>query len=183
MMPGLVDGDFIVVDKFSYGLRLPLLNTKIVPIGKPKRGDVVVFRLPSNPSINLIKRLVGLPGDHVLVRQNRVFINGTLIPLTADGSYPGSYETAGSELALETFDESKHVVMFIPNRLSTDFDAVVPPEHYFFMGDNRNNSEDSRFAKVGFVPETNLVGHARRIWMNWRIPGWPEWRRIGRRIT
>jgi signal peptidase I len=182
MMPGLVDGDFIFVDKFSYGLRLPLLNTMIVPIGKPRRGDVIVFRSPSSPSINLIKRLVGLPGDHVVVHDNRVVINGTLIPLTAAGTYSGDSEFSGSGLALERFDESEHVVMFASNRWPADFDGVVPVGHYFFMGDNRNDSEDSRFTKVGFVPEDNLVGHARGIWMNWRIPGWPEWRRIGTRI-
>src|SRR5271170_2396954 len=81
MMPGLVDGDFIFVNKFSYGLRLPISNTKLVPIGAPRRGDVIVFRLPSNPSIDFIKRLVGLPGDHVVVRDNRVFINGERVPL------------------------------------------------------------------------------------------------------
>src|ERR1700722_5815930 len=76
MMPGLVDGDFIFVNKFSYGLRLPLLNTKIAAIGEPKRGDVIVFRLPSDPSIHFIKRLIGLPGDHIVVRHNQVIING-----------------------------------------------------------------------------------------------------------
>ncbi|MDB6013597.1 MAG: signal peptidase [Gammaproteobacteria bacterium] len=182
MMPGLVDGDFIFVDKFSYGLRLPLLNTKIVPIGRPRRGDVIVFRSPSSPSINLIKRLVGLPGDHVVVHDNRVVINGTLIPLTAAGTYSGGYGFSGSGLAVEKFDESEHVVMFASDRWAADFDGVVPIGHYFFMGDNRNDSEDSRFTKVGFVPEGNLVGHARGIWMNWRIPGWPEWHRIGTRI-
>lgn len=182
MMPGLVDGDFILVDKFSYGLRLPLLNTKIVPVGRPRRGDVIVFRSPASPSINLIKRLVGLPGDHVVVRDNRVVINGSLIPLRGAGTYAGGYGFSGSPLALETFDESEHVVMFASNRWSADFDGVVPSGHYFFMGDNRNDSQDSRFTEVGFVPEDNLVGHARGIWMNWRFPGWPEWRRIGMRI-
>ena len=181
MMPGLVDGDFILVDKFSYGLRLPWLNTKIAPTGKPRRGEVVVFRSTSGPSIHLIKRLVGLPGDHVIVHDNRVFINGTLTPLTADGTYSGGYGFSGSDLALEKFVESEHVVMFASNRWAADFDGMVPVGHYFFMGDNRNDSEDSRFTKVGFVPEDNLVGHARLIWMNWRIPGWPEWRRIGTR--
>ena len=182
MMPGLVDGDFILVDKFSYGLRLPWLNTKIVSIGKPRRGDVIVFRSTSGPSIHLIKRLVGLPGDHVIVHDNRVLINGTLIPLAANGTYSGGYGFSGSDLALEKFVESEHVVMFASHRWAADFDGIVPAGHYFFMGDNRNDSEDSRFAPVGFVPEENLVGHARLIWMNWRIPGWPQWRRIGTRI-
>jgi signal peptidase I len=182
MMPGLVDGDFIFVDKFSYGLRLPVTNTKILPIGEPRRGDVVVFRLPSNPSVHFIKRLIGLPGDHVLVRDNRITINGVLVPLQPDGVYSGGYGFTGAQLALERFGVTQHVVMFAPDRGATDFDTVVPAGHYFFMGDNRNDSADSRFPLVGLVPEQNLDGHAVRIWMNWRIPGWPDWRRIGMRI-
>jgi signal peptidase I len=183
MMPGLVDGDFILVDKFSYGLRLPVINTKILSIGEPRRGDVIVFRLPSDPSVHFIKRLVGLPGDHIVVHDNRLTINGVLVPLQPDGVYSGGYGFTGAELGLERFGTDQHVVMFARNREATDFEAVVPAGHYFFMGDNRNDSEDSRFPVVGFVPEQNLVGHAVRIWMNWQIPGWPEWRRIGMRIS
>ncbi|HEY4367700.1 MAG TPA: signal peptidase I [Steroidobacteraceae bacterium] len=182
MMPGLVDGDFIFVNKFSYGLRLPLLNTKFVSIGDPQRGDVIVFRSPADPSINLIKRLVGLPGDHVEVHDNRVVINGKPIALQADGSYPGGYRFAAAELGIEHFGDSQHIVMFADAHSATDFDGVVPAGHYFFMGDNRNDSEDSRFPRVGFVPQDNLIGHAVRIWMNWRIPGWPDWQRVGLRI-
>jgi signal peptidase I len=182
MMPGLVDGDFIFVDKFSYGLRLPVIDTKIVPIGAPRRGDVIVFRLPSDPSVHFIKRLVGLPGDQVVVRDNRITINGVPVPLTPDGTYSGGYGFTGAELGLERFDAEQHVVMFAPNRAAKDFETVVPAGHYFFMGDNRNDSEDSRFPMVGFVPERNLVGHAVRIWLNWRFPGWPDWRRIGMKI-
>jgi len=181
MMPGLVDGDFIFVSKFSYGLRLPVLNTKILAVGEPQRGDVVVFRLPSNPSIDFIKRLVGLPGDHVVVRDNGVFINGRPMPLTPDGLYTGGFGFAGSPLAIERFGSRAHVVMFARGRFATDFDAVVPAGHYFFMGDNRNDSEDSRFAAVGFVPEQNLVGPAVRVWMNWRH-GTLDWRRIGMKV-
>jgi signal peptidase I len=182
MMPGLVDGDFIFVDKFSYGLRLPVIDTKIVPIGAPRRGDVIVFRLPSDPSVHFIKRLVGLPGDHIVVRDNRIAINGVPAPLTPDGVYSGGYGFTGAQLGLERFGAEQHVVMFAPNRDATDFETVVPAGHYFFMGDNRNDSEDSRFPMVGFVPERNLVGHAVRIWMNWQFPGWPDWRRIGMKI-
>ncbi|MGA2191521.1 MAG: signal peptidase I [Steroidobacteraceae bacterium] len=182
MMPGLVDGDFIFVDKFSYGLRLPLLHSKVVPIGEPQRGDVIVFRSPSNPSINLIKRLIGLPGDHVVVQRNRVLINGNLVPLRPDGTYSGGFGFSGAELAVESFVGSQHVIMFAANRWATDFDGVVPAGHYFFMGDNRNDSQDSRFQDVGFVPADNLVGHARRIWMNWRFSDWPNLHRIGMRI-
>ena len=181
MMPGLVDGDFIFVNKFSYGLRLPILNTKIFSAGKPKRGDVVVFRLPTNPSIDFIKRLVGLPGDHIVVRSNRVFINGQPAPLTPDGVYTGGFGFTGAPLAIEHFGDDGHVVMFARGH-ATDFEATVPAGHYFFMGDNRNDSEDSRFADVvGFVPERNLVGHAMRIWMNWR-KGSVDWHRIGKKI-
>lgn len=179
MMPGLVDGDFILVNKFRYGLRLPLVNTKVLSLWEPQRGDVVVFRSTSEPSINLIKRLVGLPGDHVVVRDNHLVINGTPVPLVADGRYDGGYGFTGSELERERFGRTDHVIMLAPGRLAADFDAVVPAGHYFFMGDNRNDSEDSRFARVGFVPADHLVGHAIRIWMNWQIPGWPRFGRVG----
>jgi signal peptidase I len=182
MMPGLVDGDFILVSKFSYGLRLPLLNVKVLPLGEPQRGDVIVFRLPSNPSVHFIKRLIGLPGDHIVVRDNRISVNGTTIPIQPDGTYSGRYGFTGAALALEAFGASRHVVMFAPDRYATDFDAVVPPGSYFFMGDNRNDSDDSRFPRVGFVPDQYLVGHAVRILANWQIPGLPDWRRIGMKI-
>jgi signal peptidase I len=179
MMPGLVDGDFILVDKFTYGLRLPVLNTKIVSTWGPQRGDIIVFRSTSGPPMNLIKRLVGLPGDHIVVRDNQVSINGRPAALAPDGEYTGGYGFSGAALAKETFGHADHVIMLAPNRFAADFDGVVPIGHYFFMGDNRNDSEDSRFAEVGFVPDDHLVGHAVRIWMNWQIPGWPRLGRIG----
>lgn len=182
MMPGLVDGDFIFVSKFSYGLRLPVVNTKIASIGEPHRGDVIVFRLPSQPSTHFIKRLIGLPGDRVVVRDNQLTINGTPVEMKRDGVYSGGYGFSGADLALEQLGSEQHEVMFARDRDGTDFEAVVPPGHYFFMGDNRNDSEDGRFPMVGFVPEKNLVGRAVRIWMNWRLPGWPDWRRIGMKI-
>jgi signal peptidase I len=182
MMPGLVDGDFIFVNKFSYGLRLPLTNTKIAAIGEPKRGDVIVFRLPSDPSVHFIKRLIGLPGDRIVVRDNEIIINGAAVPKQSDGAYSGGYGFSGAPLALEQLGAEQHVIMFAPDRASTDYEAVVPAGHYFFMGDNRNDSADSRFPLVGFVPEENLVGRAVRVWMNWQIPGWPQWRRIGMKI-
>jgi signal peptidase I len=182
MMPGLVDGDFIFVNKFSYGLRLPVSNMKVLSIGAPQRGDVIVFRLPRSPSIHYIKRLIGLPGDHITVRDNHLSVNGREIPLEPDGVYSGGFGFDGSALGRESFGSKAHELMFAPGRLATDFDAVVPPGSYFFMGDNRNDSEDSRFADVGFVPEANLVGRAMRIWMNWRFPSWPDLHRIGKSI-
>ena len=179
MMPLLEEGDFILVNKFNYGLRLPVLNTKILSTGAPQRGDVIVFHSTSGPPINLIKRLVGLPGDHIIVRDNHLTINGTPIRLAPDGEYAGGFGFTGAPLEKETFGRNDHVIMLAQNRYASDFDGVVPPNHYFFMGDNRNDSEDSRFAEVGFVPEDHLVGHAIRIWMNWRIPGWPHLGRIG----
>jgi len=182
MMPGLVHGDFILVDKFTYGLRWPILNTRMISTGTPQRGDVIVFRSPADPATNLIKRLVGLPGDHIVVRDNRLTINGRPVPLREEGNYDGRYGFAGLPLALETFGAADHVLLLAPDRGSKDFEGTVPPGHYFFMGDNRNDSEDSRFADVGFVPEANLIGHAHRIWMNWRLPGWPDWGRFGMKI-
>jgi signal peptidase I len=179
MMPLLEEGDFILVNKFNYGLRLPVLNTKILATGSPQRGDVIVFHSTSGPPINLIKRLVGLPGDHIIVRSNHLSINGAPVALAPDGEYAGGFGFTGAPLEKETFGSSEHVIMLAQNRYASDFDGVVPPNHYFFMGDNRNDSADSRFAEVGFVPEDHLVGHAIRIWMNWRIPGWPHLGRIG----
>jgi len=182
MMPTLLDGDFIFVNKYAYGLRLPVLNTKIVPIGEPKRGDVIVFRLPSDPSINYIKRLVGLPGDHITVADRKVYVNGEPMSVTLEGRYQGPRNTgaqANAELSEENLGGVRHSILYIPERESRDYDVVVPAEHYFFMGDNRDNSRDSRFEEVGLVPEGNLVGKAVRIWLNWDLPNAPIWSRIG----
>jgi signal peptidase I len=184
MMPTLLQGDFIFVNKFAYGLRLPVLNTKIVDIGEPARGDVIVFRLPSDPSINYIKRVVGLPGDTVQYdeRQERITINGEIVEVEAIGEYE---EEPRYELAREMLGKHEHDVLLAGNWPSRGGTYVVPEGHYFMMGDNRNNSQDSRYDVVGFVPEENLVGRASRIWMNWRSPseGGPRWSRIGRGLN
>jgi signal peptidase I len=181
MMPTLLDGDFIFVNKFTYGLRLPVVNTEVVALGEPQRGDVVVFRLPSDPATNYIKRLVGLPGDHVTVRDKRVQVNGVDQPVTLDGVYEGFGHT-GAQVAIEQLGAVPHRVLYIPNRPSYDFDDVVPAGHYFFMGDNRDNSRDSRFPEVGFVPADLVVGKAVVIWLNWNLPNAPIWSRIGQSI-
>ena len=181
MMPTLLDGDFIFVNKFTYGLRLPVLNTEVADIGEPQRGDVVVFRLPSDPSTNYIKRLVGLPGDHVVVRDKRVWINDKLQSVELDGVYEGFGHT-GAQIATERLGAVPHRVLYIPSRPSYDFDDVVPEGHFFFMGDNRDNSRDSRFPEVGYVAEDLVVGKAVVIWLNWNLPHAPIWSRIGTSI-
>ena len=182
MMPTLLDGDFIFVNKFTYGLRLPVLNTEIVALGEPQRGDVVVFRLPSDPSTNYIKRLVGLPGDHIVVRDKRVYVNGELQAVRLDGMSEPYGSTPAAQIGLEQLGAVQHRTLYIAERPSVDFNDVVPAGHYFFMGDNRDNSRDSRFPEVGFVPADNIVGKAVRIWLNWNLPHAPLWSRIGEAI-
>ncbi|MET0984816.1 MAG: signal peptidase I [Steroidobacteraceae bacterium] len=188
MMPTLLDGDFIFVNKYAYGLRLPVLNEKIIETGAPKRGDVIVFRLPSDPSTNYIKRLVGLPGDHIAVFQDKLVVNGQLVPVKPAGIYKGLRHD-GARIGEENLSGVRHRVLFMPERWpyfygdGQPFEVVVPEGRYFFMGDNRDNSRDSRYPEVGLVPERNLVGKAVRIWLNWRLPeAAPIWSRIGDRI-
>lgn len=178
MMPTLLDGDFIFVNKFAYGLKLPVANAKVVSIGDPQRGDVIVFRLPRDPATNYIKRLVGLPGDHVVVRGQNLYINGERVKVDMNGTYHG-HGHDGAQLATEHLGKVDHQVLYLPDRYTRDYDEVVPAGHYFFMGDNRDNSRDSRFPEVWFVPERNLVGKAVRIWLNWDWPNAPIWSRIG----
>ena len=182
MMPTLLDGDFIFVNKFTYGLRLPVVNAEFVALGEPQRGDVVVFRLPSDPSTNYIKRLVGLPGDHIVVRDKRVYVNGELQRVTLDGMSEPYGSTPAAQIGLEQLGAVEHRTLYIAERPSVDFNDVVPAGHFFFMGDNRDNSRDSRFPEVGFVPADHVVGKAVRIWLNWNLPHAPLWDRIGKAI-
>ncbi len=190
MMPTLYDGDFIFVSKYSYGLRLPVTNTLIVPTGTPQRGDVIVFRLPPNPKINYIKRLVGLPGDRIRVDDNNLlYVNDVLQKQTLGPSYTGpkqdQWNYAGVPTATEQLGAKKHLVMFSKGGGRAG-EWIVPAGDYFFMGDNRNNSKDSRWQgdpdAPGFVPEANLVGKAVRIWLNLDTRDGPLWRRIGTAI-
>ena len=190
MMPTLYDGDFIFVSKYSYGLRLPVTNTLLIPTGTPQRGDVIVFRLPPNPKINYIKRLVGLPGDRVRVDENnQLYVNDVLMKQTPGPIYKGPKQNmwnyAGVPTAYEQLGAKRHLIMFAKGGV-TSGEWVVPAGHYFFMGDNRNNSKDSRWQDdpeaPGFVPEQNLVGKAVRIWLNLDTRDGPLWNRIGNAI-
>jgi signal peptidase I len=206
MMPTLQDGDLIAVNKFAYGLRLPVLNRKILSISEPQRGDVVVFRYPPDPEVNYIKRLVGLPGDRVAVKDDQLIINGQPISFSDESRYgDGCY--LNMRIATEQLGAHRHRTLSCrtPGSLfaapvascsrwtdhsyecgepqgagipdSGDFpEVVVPANSYLMMGDNRDNSSDGRV--WGYVPEANLVGRASRIWFNWRL----QWHRIGSKI-
>lgn len=181
MVPTLLVGDFIFVSKFSYGIRLPLVHTKVIPTGEPKRGDVAVFRLPRDPSINYIKRVIGLPGDTVEYERGRLVINGELMPVVAGD--PFAINDDIGVLQTETIDDRPHTLLHSTvRRPPPKYTVVVPPGYYFCMGDNRDNSKDSRFRAVGLVPEANLVGRAGRIWFNFTWDAAPGWGRIGRKI-
>lgn len=181
MTPTLLDGDFIFVNKYEYGLRLPVLNTRIVEVGEPRRGDVLVFRLPSDPSVNYIKRLVGLPGDRIRYRGKRLWINDEPVEATVAGRYPGGCPIEPvATLLEERLGAVSHAILNCPDSEGREGDFVVPAGHYFLMGDNRDNSQDSRY--IGFVPEGNVVGRAVRIWMNWDFPHMPQWSRIGGKV-
>lgn len=164
MIPTLRIGDFILVNKYSYGLRLPVTGTKVLDIGQPKRGDVVVF-FPPNDERYFIKRLVGLPGDKVEVRNGLLFVNGQemkQVPHTDLVPEDHSYT-----IQLEQLGEVRHAMQrnVRPGRYSVHYSITVPEGHYFMMGDNRDNSSDSR--DWGPVPEENIVGKAVAVWMHW----------------
>lgn len=187
MMPTLLIGDFILVNKFAYGVRLPVINSRILDTGSPQRGDVAVFRYPENPKIDFIKRIVGVAGDRIAYRNKVLYVNGEQAAQQYLDSYVGTGSgnvMTGSRRLHEDLGDIEHDILIMPERntFGGDFETVVPAGHYFAMGDNRDNSRDSRF--WGFLPEENLVGKAFLIWMNWdwQQDGVVGWGRLGNGI-
>src|SRR5688572_6683960 len=197
MLPTLLVGDFILVNKYTYGIRLPVINVKVLDVNAPQRGEVMVFRYPVNPSLDYIKRVVGTPGDEVVYRARRLTINGREVPVKRAGDFnyvENGLSFVSTERYLEKLNEHEHAVLIRPdagpfpvsaprgfpyreNCAYNDdgFACKVPPGHYFMMGDNRDSSDDSRY--WGFVPEQNIVGKAFLIWWNF-----DDLKRIGRTI-
>lgn len=186
MIPTLLVNDFLLVNKFQYGLKLPILNTELTSGNPVHRGDVIVFRYPRDPSINYIKRVVGLPGDRIAYVNKQIFINGKPVPL----KYIGDYSYVGEEGYIQNTQKYKeylgkhvHDILLQPGRdqLSNYPAVTVPPGHYFAMGDNRDDSSDSRV--WGFVPEQNIAGEAMFIWWSWDSQkNTVRWNRIGKWI-
>jgi signal peptidase I len=198
MIPTLLVGDFILVNKFTYGIRLPVVNRKIMEINLPQRGEVMVFRYPENPTLDYIKRVVGVPGDRVEYRNKRLTINGQLIQVDKADDYQyvdGGLSFVNSAQFWETLGVHRHSIIINPEAPALqlagvkqfpkrencvyneqEFNCLVPPGNYFMMGDNRDSSSDSRY--WGFVPEQNIVGKAFLVWWNFG-----ELKRIGNRIN
>lgn len=183
LKPTVLIGDFILVNKFDYGIRLPVIHTKILSIGEPKRGDIVVFREPPTESRDLIKRVIGLPGDRVSYKDKVLYINGKKIPQQFT-QYSIDQEDSVSWNVVEKQENLlgvTHHIYQIPARENDDFDVVVPAGKYFMMGDNRDDSADSR--SWGFLPEKNIIGKATRILMSVDTLKHPiRWERIGEKI-
>lgn len=191
MKPTLEVGDFILVNKFAYGIRLPVIDTKIIEVGDPQRGDVMVFRYPSDPSVNYIKRVVGLPGDKVrYTSDKRLLVNGQPVAEQLLGEVPGTLGSA--VLYREKLGEVEHLIRkeMRRYRIEPNREWTVPVGHYFMMGDNRDNSNDSRYWNdpkiapelLGMVPDRNIVGKAFAIWMSWADPkmrNLPGFSRVG----
>lgn len=172
MLPTLEIGDFILVNKFDYGLRLPVLHSKILEIGKPQRGDVVVFRYPDNPKVDYIKRLIGLPGDVVEWDNKELKINGTPLTREAVGQYTALDQNNVEHDTFRLMEDLlgvRHDILILPGTMGRQGSMTIPEGHYFVMGDNRDMSNDSRY--WGLVPEGNLVGKATYIWMHLNLGG------------
>jgi signal peptidase I len=180
--PTLLVGDFVAVNKFAYGLRLPVLENKIIPIADPKTGEVAVFRWPPDPSYDYIKRVIGVPGDVISYHNKVLTINGqqakqTFVEYTTD-------ESSGKPVSKykENLNGVVHYIFIRKDVPAIDFDLVVPEGNYFMMGDNRDDSADSRF--WGFVPDSYFRGKAFLVWMSWngKIAN-VRWSRIGKLIN
>ena len=190
MKPTLDVGDFILVNKFAYGIRLPVIDKKVIEVGDPQRGDVMVFRFPSDPNVNYIKRVIGLPGDVIrYTGDKRLFINGESVAEKLIGSEPNSLGSA--ELYQEKLGAVEHEIRKEMSRYrQPDGEWKVPAGHYFMMGDNRDNSNDSRYWNdpnipkdmLGMVPDENIVGKAFAVWMSWpesKLSHLPNFSRVG----
>jgi signal peptidase I len=182
--PTLLIGDFIVANKFAYGVRLPVTHNKIIDSGDPKIGDIALFRYPVDPSQNFIKRVIGIPGDHISYINKVLYINGK----EASQKYLGvatDKDEAGQEWPVTMLSENlngvQHNIYVRPDVPVQDFSLTVPPGEYFMMGDNRDNSNDSRY--WGFVPEANLIGKAFAVLFSWNADhGSARWSRMGTEI-
>ncbi|KPJ67906.1 MAG: signal peptidase [Coxiella sp. DG_40] len=185
LMPTILPGDFIAVNQFAYGLRLPVVNYKIVNIGEPKHGDIALFRWPNNPKIIFVKRVVGIPGDHVVYRNKTLYVNGKVADQKLIGKTLDIEPDNTPVVVQKRLEDLLGVKHYIFVRESDGYigtvDTVVPKNNYFMMGDNRDASDDSRY--WGFVPEQNLIGKAFLVWMSWdSVKREIRWHRIGEKI-
>ena len=186
MTPTLPVGDFIFVNKTAYGVRAPFSNEIITPMGRPERGDIVVFRFPVNPDVDYVKRIVGMPGDVISYKNKMLTINGQKLDYTdCDRDAMNYYNQSlaggsGDTICTEDLLGVKHQVDWVESSPPKDFEGLkVPARHYFVMGDNRDNSEDSRY--WGFVPVKDLVGKAKVVWMSWdKIDKKVRWDQLGK---
>lgn len=183
--PTLLTGDFILVNKFHYGLQVPVLHWPITEGNQPKRGDIIVFRWPPNPSYDFIKRVIGLPGDKISYVNKQLTINGQPIknvPQSVALVHDDGEPEWTASVNLENLMGVKHQIYVNPARPSVDYKNItVPPHTYFVMGDNRDDSADSRY--WGFVPDHNIVGKAEYVWMSWdSVANWIRWDRLGKKI-
>ncbi len=177
MIPTLKIGDYILVNKFSYGLRFPVLGFKFFDVGSPKRGDVMVF-LPPHDDRYFIKRVVGLPGDKIHILNNTIHVNGEIATYTPHFELP---ENSSYVVENENISGVSHTIQRkkLAGRLGENFSIEVPQGHYFMIGDNRDNSSDSRV--WGAVPEGNIVGKAVLTWMHWKsLNSIPSFSRAGK---
>ena len=183
MLPTLLIGDYILVNKYEYGIKLPITKTQVIEISKPQRGDVVVFRYPANEKINFIKRVIGIPGDKIKYIGKKVYVNDVeyIKNKQVTHQYIDDFGREELDIFIENQDNKKYHILNDNMSPANDDEFEVPEKHYFVMGDNRDHSSDSRY--WGFVPEENLVGEAFLIWMNFNSKNFSlKYNRIGNTI-